>query len=133
MMVQANPALTPNAVKAILQYTASTAPNTSPLEQGAGFLNVQGAVQLARFFATAREGDAYPGRCHMGPTPDLGQLRRGWRRPAAGCERVGHEHRVGLEHRLGLEHRVGLEHRLGIQPGRGCRAREAQHRLGQFL
>ena len=116
LMLQANPALTPNAVKAILQYTASTAPDTSPLEQGAGFLNVQGAVQLARFFVTAREGDAYPGDATWG-------RHLIW----------GYEHRVGLEHRVGVQHRVGLEHRLGIQPGRGRRAREAQYRLGQFL
>ncbi len=65
-MIQANPALTPNAVKAILQYTAATQPNTSPLDQGAGFLNANGALQLARFFATARPGDAYPGDSSWG-------------------------------------------------------------------
>src|SRR5215203_559895 len=61
LMLQANPALTPNAIKAILQYTARTAANTSPHEQGAGFLNTAGAVQLARFFATATAGAVYPG------------------------------------------------------------------------
>jgi serine protease AprX len=51
LMLQANPALTPNAVKAILQYTAQTYPGYDPLTQGAGFLNAAGAVELARFFA----------------------------------------------------------------------------------
>jgi hypothetical protein len=50
LMIQANPSLTPNAVKAILQYTSQTKSNTSPLAQGAGFVNVKGALRLARFF-----------------------------------------------------------------------------------
>jgi serine protease AprX len=59
LMVQANPKLTPNLVKAILQYTAQKY-NYDALTQGAGFLNAQGAVQLARYFAKARPGDFYP-------------------------------------------------------------------------
>jgi serine protease AprX len=51
LMLEANPALTPNAVKAILQYTAQTRPNTSPLWQGAGLVNAKGALRLSRFFA----------------------------------------------------------------------------------
>jgi hypothetical protein len=51
LMLQANPALTPNAVKAILQYTAQVYPGYDPLTQGAGFLNAAGAVQLSRFFS----------------------------------------------------------------------------------
>jgi serine protease AprX len=51
LMLQANPALTPNEVKAILQYTAQAYPGYGPLTQGAGFLNARGAVELARFFA----------------------------------------------------------------------------------
>jgi serine protease AprX len=60
LMLQANPALTPNAVKAILQYTAEERPGYNALTQGAGFLNTIGAVRLASFFASARSGDAYP-------------------------------------------------------------------------
>lgn len=59
LMVQANPKLTPNLVKAILQYTAQKY-HYDALTQGAGFLNTQGAVQLARYFARARAGDPYP-------------------------------------------------------------------------
>jgi serine protease AprX len=60
LMMQANPALTPNAVKAILQYTAEERAGYKALEEGAGFLNAVGAIRLARFFATAQPGDPYP-------------------------------------------------------------------------
>jgi serine protease AprX len=52
LMLQANPSLTPNAVKAILQYTAEMYPGNSYLAQGAGFLNARGAVDLALAFNT---------------------------------------------------------------------------------
>ena len=51
LMLQANPALTPNLVKAILQYTAEHRAGYDDLTQGAGFLNARGAVQLAKSFA----------------------------------------------------------------------------------
>jgi hypothetical protein len=51
LMLQANPNLTPNHVKAILQYTAQIYPRYDPLSQGAGFLNAHGAVTLATAFA----------------------------------------------------------------------------------
>jgi serine protease AprX len=51
LMLQANPSLTPNAVKAILQYTSQIYARWDPLTEGAGFLNSQGAVELAREFA----------------------------------------------------------------------------------
>jgi len=50
LMLQANPTLTPNAVKAILQYTAQEYAGYDSLTQGAGFLDARGAVDLARFF-----------------------------------------------------------------------------------
>ena len=56
LMLEANPKLTPNAVKAILQYTAQVRADASPLTQGAGMLNANGAVRLARFFASPSEG-----------------------------------------------------------------------------
>jgi serine protease AprX len=52
LMLEANPKLTPNAVKAILQYTAQVKSNTSLLVQGAGMLNTRGAVRLAKFFGS---------------------------------------------------------------------------------
>jgi serine protease AprX len=59
LMIQANPRLTPNMVKAILQYTAQDY-HYDALTQGGGFLNIKGAVDLARFFSTAKAGVAYP-------------------------------------------------------------------------
>jgi serine protease AprX len=52
LMLQANPSLTPNAVKAILQYTAQFYRSYDPLTQGAGFLNAKGAVELARYLGS---------------------------------------------------------------------------------
>ena len=60
LMIQANPGLTPNLVKAILQYTAEESPSYDALTQGAGFLNARGAVDLAKYFATAEPGARYP-------------------------------------------------------------------------
>jgi len=60
LMLQANPRLTPNLVKAILQYTAQTYPGYNALTEGAGFLNTLGAVQLAKFYAHAHQGDRVP-------------------------------------------------------------------------
>jgi serine protease AprX len=60
LMVQANPNLTPNLAKAILQYTAQQYSGYDPLTEGAGFLNTLGAVRLARFFATAQPGQPVP-------------------------------------------------------------------------
>jgi subtilisin family serine protease len=60
LMLQANPSLTPNLVKAILQYTAQQYAGYSPLRQGAGFLNSLGAVQLARFYRANQAGSRMP-------------------------------------------------------------------------
>jgi len=56
LMLEANRALTPNAVKAILQYTAEARPREPALAQGAGLLNARGALRLARFFARPQNG-----------------------------------------------------------------------------
>ncbi|MDP1568723.1 MAG: S8 family serine peptidase [Vicinamibacterales bacterium] len=60
LMLEANPTLTPNLVKAILQYTAESQPAIDRLSQGAGFLNTLGAVRLSRFFTDAQPGALYP-------------------------------------------------------------------------
>ena len=65
LMLQANPTLTPNAVKAILQYTARPHSGYDALTEGAGFLDAKGAIELARFFGspwTDRPTDARWGR-----------------------------------------------------------------------
>lgn len=63
LMLQANPSLTPNLVKAVLQYTAERRAQLDDLTQGGGFLNARGAVQLAT--ALARPGTQAP----PDPTP----------------------------------------------------------------
>ena len=52
LMLQANPSLTPNQVKAILQFSAEVNPRYDPLTEGAGFLNAKGAVDLALNFGS---------------------------------------------------------------------------------
>jgi serine protease AprX len=47
LLLQRNPALTPGLVKAVLMYTADPINRFSNHEQGAGLLNVEGAVRLA--------------------------------------------------------------------------------------
>jgi subtilisin family serine protease len=63
LMLQANPRLTPNLVKAILQYTAQTFDGYNALEQGAGFLDALSAVRLAEFYAANT-----PGKLPVEPT-----------------------------------------------------------------
>ena len=65
LMLQANPTLTPNAVKAILQYTAEVYPDYDPLTEGAGFVNARGAVELAKYLANASTS-AYPDSSRWG-------------------------------------------------------------------
>ena len=52
LMLQANPGLTPPLIKAILQYSAQPLPGANLLQQGAGLLNVDGAVKLAQALRT---------------------------------------------------------------------------------
>jgi subtilisin family serine protease len=59
LMLQANPSLTPNGVKAILQYTAEARAGVDVMSRGAGFLNALGAVELARSL-TAPDGEPAP-------------------------------------------------------------------------
>ena len=142
LMIQANPKLTPNLVKAILEYTAQKYAYDT-LTQGAGFLNTRGAVDLARFFVTQGGPEVSLGEA-LGPYDHLGQPAADRRRHQAGRQRVGHRHHVGLGiHRRRREHRVGhaghrlRQHRLGHVDAR-CRehrvghddGRLQQHRLG---
>jgi subtilisin family serine protease len=52
LMLQANPKLTPNMVKALLMYTAQPLAGYNMLEQGTGMINIEGAVRLARLVRT---------------------------------------------------------------------------------
>ena len=91
LMLQANPKLTPNLVKAVLQYTAQPYPGYNGLTQGAGFLNTKGAVDLARFFKTAYPGQAYPRNSAWGRTLIWGthRLRGGVIKPNATAWKTG--------------------------------------------
>ena len=60
LMLEENPDLTPNAVKAILQYTAEVREGESFLAQGAGVVNALGAVRMARFFEAPKGGMPEP-------------------------------------------------------------------------
>ncbi len=52
LLLQSNPGLTPPLVKAILQYTAGQTASGNVIQQGAGLLNIDGAVQLAAVLRT---------------------------------------------------------------------------------
>ena len=82
-MLQANPKLTPNLVKAIIEYTAQDM-NYDPLTQGAGFLNTKGAVDLARFLKSPTAGQHYPFSSAWSKTILWGnkKLKRGVIKPA---------------------------------------------------
>jgi subtilisin family serine protease len=62
LMLEANPALTPNLVKAILHYTAERRPRAELAAQGAGLLNARGAVQFAVALARGDAGPPDPAR-----------------------------------------------------------------------
>lgn len=50
LLFQVNPNLTPNMVKMILEYTAQPLSGYNMFEQGAGQLNLEGAVRLAKSY-----------------------------------------------------------------------------------
>ena len=52
LLLQRNPGLTPPLVKAVLQYTAGQTASGNMIQQGAGLLNIEGAVQLAGVLRT---------------------------------------------------------------------------------
>jgi subtilisin family serine protease len=81
LMLQANPSLTPNLVKAILQYTAEERASYDGLTQGAGFLNARGAVTLARSLSA---GAAMLPTLQQDPTPWSGHVIWGNQRVGGG-------------------------------------------------
>jgi subtilisin family serine protease len=74
LMLQANPSLTPNLIKAILMYTAQPLAGYNTLEQGAGQLNIEGAVRLAKIIRR----DLNPGLGLGAPLLDLTDLPFPW-------------------------------------------------------
>jgi len=83
LMLQANPTLTPNLVKALLEFTAESHAQYDSLTQGAGFLNARGAVELAQSMAS---GAAAP---HTAPGRGDQQAAEWSRRIVWGNHRVG--------------------------------------------
>ena len=65
LMLQADPTLTPNQVKAILQYTSEIYPHYDPLTEGAGFVNAGGAIELTRYLS-APSTSTYPDSSRWG-------------------------------------------------------------------
>jgi len=61
LMLEVNPSLTPNAVKAILEFTAERRANEPALSQGAGLINVHGAIRMADFFRSPTGARGLPG------------------------------------------------------------------------
>jgi subtilisin family serine protease len=55
LLLQANPSLTPNLVKTILEYTAQPLPGFNYLEQGAGEINIEGLSGWPNLFARTWE------------------------------------------------------------------------------
>jgi serine protease AprX len=53
LLLSANPGLTAHTVKAVLQYTAQRLPNADVMTQGAGEINIAGAVRLAKLINSA--------------------------------------------------------------------------------
>ena len=93
LMLQANPSLTPNAVKAILQYTSHPLSGVNYLTQGAGVVNAYGAVKLARYFANPAV--RRPDVPHLEQADHLGQPPRPWRQVEAERQRLGDQRGVG--------------------------------------
>ena len=127
LMLQANPSLTPNLVKAVLQYTARAQSGVDPLAQGAGFVNARGAVTLAGYFAAAAPGSRYPHDLFVEHAHSLGQPADYRRRHQPDGDGVGDGRRLGRgprrrrgQHRLGHALRDPLpQHRLGHRRQRG--------------
>ncbi len=141
LMLQANPSLTPNAVKAILQYTSNPLSGVNYLTQGAGVVNAYGAVRLARYFANPAVGDP---TYHTWSKHIIWGNRRvtgGQLKPNAnawatnvvwGTGAVSGQNVVWGTLSAAREHRVGhgrrrREHRLGHAP------RRREHRVGHRL
>jgi serine protease AprX len=84
LVLQANPALTPNQVKAVLEFTAENRDGYDAFTEGAGFLNARGAVELAQSLAAGGSFDATVP--HDDPTPWSGHVIWGNQAVTGGAE-----------------------------------------------
>ena len=132
LMIQANPKLTPNLVKAIIEYTAQDY-HYDALTRGRRLPEQPAARSIWRGSTQPRSPARRTRRSARGASPSSGATTRSQsRRPAAGRERVEEQHGLGRVARRGRrEHRVGhaparwREHRLGHVV-----ARVREHRVG---
>jgi serine protease AprX len=90
LMLQVNPKLTPNLVKALIEYTAQNYGYDS-MTQGAGFLNTKGAVELARFLVAPQAGQKYPSNKAWSKTILWGnhKIKKGVIKPAGSAYALG--------------------------------------------
>ena len=123
LMVQANrrhdAPLTPNTVKAILEFTALPLTAADPLSQGAGALNGDGAVRLAEQIDPGVPVGTWwlEVRSHRGRCSTANRLRG--RRHSCGAMPWLGQHRLREPHHVGADHRVGLDGGQGVGPGLG--------------
>ncbi len=66
LLLQANPGLTPPLVKAILQYTAQAVGTGNLVQQGAGLVDVPGAVAVAQSLSTTIAAQVANGTINVG-------------------------------------------------------------------
>jgi subtilisin family serine protease len=66
LLLQANPGLTPPLVKAILQYTAQAVGTDTLVQQGAGIVDVPGAVAVAQSLSTTIAAQVASGTINVG-------------------------------------------------------------------
>ena len=73
LMLQANPNLTPNLVKAILQYTAQVYPGYNAADAGRRLPQLAGRGPAGEFYATAASRRRGADPADLEPPRDLGQ------------------------------------------------------------
>ena len=132
LMLQANPSLTPNLVKAILQFTSQEYPGYDALTQGTGFLNTRGAVVLAEYFQQAAPGSPYPSMNGWSKQIFWGNKRVRGGVPVPGATAWGGDVVWGSTATPdGQPRRVGRQLRRCVVQRRGAgQFRRRQHRVG---
>ena len=73
LMLEVNPTLTPNLVKSLMMYSAQQLASFNTFEQGAGELNVDGAVRLAKLVRTTINSSTTVGSSLLVTTPPAPQ------------------------------------------------------------
>ena len=96
LLLQANPSLTPNMVKTLLMYTAQPLDGFNMFEQGAGQLNVEGAVRVATNMRTdCSSGLSLGDSLLTGSTPTHSTTIASFQFPWAGGAVAGHTYVTG--------------------------------------